>query len=89
MIPGAAGAAALVTALLLPALLLGVVVALDRYEERLFSPRAARRHHAARHSRPGRRRVMSPARRSPSTGPAAAGQSGAAKVRPKPPAVTP
>jgi len=85
--PGAAGTVALLAALLLPALLLGLVVALDRYEERLFSTSNARRRHAARDPIPGGRRATSPARR-PLTGPAATGRAAAAKIRPKPPAVT-
>lgn len=100
MIPGPAGAVALLTAVLLPVLLLGLVLALDRYEERLFSP-SAQRHRAGRHSRPGGRR--SAAGRHPSVslgtagggprstgaGPAAGSRSGLPPVRPKPPAVTP
>jgi hypothetical protein len=88
VIPGAAGAVALLAALLLPVLLLGLVVALDRYEERLFSTSSTRGRHAARNPLPGGRRAASPARR-PRTGPATAGRAAAATVRPKPPAVTP
>ncbi|ATW51906.1 hypothetical protein ACWGJT_12135 [Streptomyces xantholiticus] len=94
MIPGTAGAVALVAAVLLPTLLLGLVVALDRYEERLFSAHAARRHHAGRHSRPrGRRsapgRGSSAPRRTAGAVPRSTAVGPPATIGSKPPAVTP
>jgi hypothetical protein len=65
VIPGAAGAVALLAALLLPALLLGLVVVLDRYEERLFSTSGARGRHAARKPVPEGRRAAARVRPKP------------------------
>ncbi|MCX4825596.1 hypothetical protein OG883_38255 [Streptomyces sp. NBC_01142] len=51
-----AGPIVAVTAVLLPAALLVLVVALARYEEHLLTPRPARRHRRSRAARHARRR---------------------------------
>jgi hypothetical protein len=64
---GPAGAVAMVVALLLPVLLLGLVLELDRYEDTLFPQQAPRPHtprpgrrSGGRHARRGRAREQRP-----------------------------